>query len=480
MKFNNKSGFSLVEITIAIGLLAALSVGAMKVLTGMKKSSAFSEAKLSELEIRKNIAVILTDKVACQNTFSGISIGGVVNQVKDASGNNKFVVGEVYGNDNLLISTMRTSDKNQVESDGSRLVDLIVGLKKNKVTTNQNTVEVKIQLKVIAPSAIGNISSCFSETGNILEQACDSQNGIWLGSLCSLDLYVLRSGDTMTGSLSVPLLNSSGSIIASQICTGGSCKTISELALANRSCLSGTLQFGVKTDGTPNCRDVTCTSDKYFAGLDGAGNKICKKVPSGPCGANQYISSIDSNGTINCSALPVNAAVSCGAGNFIQDISASGTATCRVLPDVAGLDCGLGYYSMGFGSDGNIVCQSAAPPVNCVGSWGACSSTCDPGIETYAVTTNSSGGGTACPSGNGATRACNLGSCTYTYTQPTVGCPSGGSGGGTFSLPNTLCTNPNGANSYNDNEYSSIYNYWEFNCSAGRIQTITRYECGFD
>lgn len=475
----NQRGLSLIEIIIATGLLAAMSVGVMKVISGAQKGNVVSEAKLEELEIKKNIAMILADKVACQKTFTGISIGSTLGQIKNSADNPIFEIDKVYGNNSLKIASMRTSDRNEVAADGSRVVDLVVGLKKNKVLTSQNIVEIKIQLKVIAPGSSGIISACFSATGNVLEQACDSLDGTWSGSICTLDRYVLKSGDSMIGTLTVPLLNASGGIESNQICSGANCKTIPDLAIANLSCSMGTLQSGVNAAGSPICKDVNCTSDKYFAGLDASGNKICQKVPTGPCGAGNYVSSINSNGDVICSSLPVDSAVLCGVGNYIQDISASGMVTCKPMPTAAGKICAAGSYAQGFSNTGSIICQTVTTAVDCVGSWGPCSQACGPGVRIYSISTAASGGGTACPATNGAGQACLIESCTFDYFQPYIHCSSGPNAGGDFSIAHSsgCAANANGASSYGETCGPPLYCDWIFNCSGGKIQSVAAFGC---
>ncbi len=57
------------------------------------------------------------------------------------------------------------------------------------------------------------------------------------------------------------------------------------------------------------------------------------------------------------------------------------------------------------------VCNTQGCPVNCVGSWVGCNVTCGTGIDTYTITTPAANGGTACPTADGATKACVLAPC---------------------------------------------------------------------
>jgi hypothetical protein len=72
--------------------------------------------------------------------------------------------------------------------------------------------------------------------------------------------------------------------------------------------------------------------------------------------------------------------------------------------------------------DANNKCLAAAPvtsgpnspsggPVDCVGSWGACSTTCGTGTQIYNVTTPAANGGTACTNNQGDVRRCSGPAC---------------------------------------------------------------------
>ncbi len=110
----------------------------------------------------------------------------------------------------------------------------------------------------------------------------------------------------------------------------------------------------------------------------------------------------------------------------------------------------------------NICFMGQIEKVNCIGSWGSwgsCSTSCGGGTQTqtYTVTTPASGGGTACPSANGATnsQSCNTQACCV-GNQGTV-CGSkpgyclyacvlacGGCGGGTASYDSAAGWNCSG------------------------------------
>ena len=86
--------------------------------------------------------------------------------------------------------------------------------------------------------------------------------------------------------------------------------------------------------------------------------------------------------------------------------------------------------------DGSVtVTVNPAPvPVNCVGSWSACSN----GTQTYTITTNAANGGTACPATNGATQTCGV-TGGWSGWSP-ASCPS--ACGQSASTQTRTCTSP--------------------------------------
>jgi hypothetical protein len=346
MKMNNK-GFTLVEGLILGGLLGGLALVGATMSKNMNQGQATAEAKLEDIELRRQIVTILTDKVACANTLSGVNIGGSISSIKNASGAVMFQVGGNYGNGSLQINSFTTADLNQTFPDGTRMIGLSVGLTKLKNTTKPAKNSV-ITLRVKAPSANAAITSCFADFEQLIRSACLSAGGAWSGSDCSYDaLYVKRVGDTMTGNLTAPQFNGNiygtnatfassvttdfatltNSLTSALFCTGANCKAIGDFALSNKECPSGQVMTGVKPDGTPNCRALQCPANEYFAGLDGASNPICRPFPTKTCPTHQYVTKVNADGTVICDILPNNAISNCPSGMVMQSVNL-GIPTC--------------------------------------------------------------------------------------------------------------------------------------------------------
>ncbi|MGZ3788398.1 MAG: prepilin-type N-terminal cleavage/methylation domain-containing protein [Bacteriovorax sp.] len=389
MIFKNQKGFTLPEIMIATGLLAALSLGVMSMMKNMQKGQVVSETKMEELELRRLITTLLIDQVACQNTLGGTNIGTSISQIKNNANVVAFQTNNTYGNNSVKITSMSTQDLGIVNADGTRTINLNLALTKMKQLSGGGTKNVSIQLNVSAPSANGTISKCFVDSNQIISTAnqtgCASLGGTWNGasSTCYLGNYVNKNGDTMTGTLNANVNgnltgnvtgnvtgNISGAngafttkVTSPQFCTGANCKAIGDFALSNKACANGYAQIGVNADGTPNCKALQCPANQYFAGLDASSNAICRPYPTNTCPTNQYVAQVNADGTVVCAIVPNNATATCPAGQVLQSISA-GVPTC--VNKGAGTSCSVGQVVTAVASDGTVTCGNAGVV------WGTC------------------------------------------------------------------------------------------------------------
>ncbi len=398
-----QTGFSLLEVIIAGSLLGAISLALMQMNSNMFKGQATAKVKMEEIELRRLMISVLAEKRACENTFSGISVGQSVSSIKTTNNSRMFEVGKSYGSNSLQLQSMTTRDKGEVAT-GTRMIDLLVTTRKlQKQAYGADVKSFTIPLKVNALSATALVTSCYSDenaiVSNATKEACLALGGVWnvTTSSCTLSSYVRKTGDTMTGNLSLVGLNASGNVNATgnittsgnlntagsvvagadltasgriqssttisaqgnittsqKICTNSNCKSLDELALANQSCPNGQVANGVKADGKPNCRALQCPGNQFFAGIDVSNNPVCRPYPTNTCPTNQYVKQVNADGTVQCDIIPNTANATCPAGHVLQSISA-GTPTC--VPVQANISCPDGLVLRGI-SNGNPVCGS--------------------------------------------------------------------------------------------------------------------------
>lgn len=414
----NHNGFTLIEIVIASGLLAALSLGVMQTMHTMQKGQVQSETKMEEIEIRRLVTTLLADKVACQNTLVGNNIGANITSIKNAGGATLYQTGNTYGNNSIKLTNIKTVDLNQVGTDGTRVVNLVLTLQKQKKLAGSTSKDATIQLNVKAPSATGVITECFGDSQQIVENSCISIGGTWNGATCTLNNFVLKTGDTMTGALNLTSAAATGNISAAQFCSGGNCKAITDLALSNQLCPNGQVANGTKADGTPNCRALQCPANQYFAGLDISNNAICRPYPTNTCPTNEYVSQVNANGTVQCAVIPNTATSTCPVGQVLQSINA-GVPTC--VNKGAGTSCGAGQVVSAVAADGSVTCINKGPGTSCPAGR-AITTVAANGSVTCSSISGTRGGSyrkpSACTSPNPVTGAC---TCPSPYTA--IGIP---------------------------------------------------------
>lgn len=206
----------------------------------------------------------------------------------------------------------------------------------------------------------------------------------------------------------------------------------------------------------------TCPTNRpMFAGYfpsAGPGHKQgeadCRAIPQTDCGVGRYVASIDPL-TLEPRCEDAGRAMSCSANEFYSTFEWNGgstvNGTCAPRKDP--------FTEMGFDYASNstldptyisrdpdsadpqppplpapeVVTWSnpnpqpastcyVPPPVNCQGSFGACSVPCAGGLQTFLITQPAANGGAACAYTNGATQACNTQACPVTPPPPPSSC----------------------------------------------------------
>jgi prepilin-type N-terminal cleavage/methylation domain-containing protein len=116
-------GFSLLEVVIVIGLLG---VAGTFLTTILKNGSMGQKTLLAQDDARiltENVASLLTDPIACANTFGGLNPtdanGATVSSIKDKNGSSQFSVGQKYGKgiqlDGIVIGGQGTDARTNVQ-----------------------------------------------------------------------------------------------------------------------------------------------------------------------------------------------------------------------------------------------------------------------------------------------------------------------------------------------------------------------------
>lgn len=216
-KFND-SGFSLVEIMVAVGMVGALSLVVMT----LKKDTATSTKRLeiaSEIVTLHNaIGQILLDEAACTNTLSGRDVTGAVAvpNVVTAGGANLYSVGSTYGNGTVLLQAATA----QIVGGTKTAITAEPGKSRANVRMRFNyrrvsaliTGNTDLQREIIVSAKMNTASevveSCYSTEGDAIQEAmkksCEAIEGTYdaANEKCDLKHYHVGSSDLNSAAVS--------------------------------------------------------------------------------------------------------------------------------------------------------------------------------------------------------------------------------------------------------------------------------------
>lgn len=165
----------------------------------------------------------------------------------------------------------------------------------------------------------------------------------------------------------------------------------------------------------PKYASKTCASigkpAQIVTAVASDGTITCSPLYSGQCNAaTQIVRGISSTGAVQCAARtqPANCPTPCvGAWGACSKTCGGGLQTYSVISPATNGGAACTAPSPG----ATQACNTQACPVNCVGSFGACSQACGGGTMTYSIAIPASGGGAACAYKSGDTVSCNTQAC---------------------------------------------------------------------
>ncbi|MDD4976386.1 MAG: type II secretion system protein [Bacteriovorax sp.] len=167
----NKSGFSLIEILIAIGLMGALSAWMMNIFSQQTRNEKTTATNLDIDAIGQEIRNILADGGSCAKNFKGVNpnLAGAVNEIQkvlsDGTIQKRYLANEKkVGNSGVIISgyDLKT-DETYLIPNGQKVGEtvLLVTYDRGKMVQGAKIKSFKIPLSLILDDA-GNILSCNS------------------------------------------------------------------------------------------------------------------------------------------------------------------------------------------------------------------------------------------------------------------------------------------------------------------------------
>jgi hypothetical protein len=161
----SQKAFGIVEVLVAIGLVAIMAVGITSMLTGTMKSQKGIQAKDQQREVTAEVRTLLNDKTACLNSFGGQNpqTGFSILRIKDAANVARYTIGandktgmltfKEFRVDNWLADAGYTTQGNS---------DLKIKLSKVGDTGTVKDISPDVITLKTKRNAAGNIIECFS------------------------------------------------------------------------------------------------------------------------------------------------------------------------------------------------------------------------------------------------------------------------------------------------------------------------------
>ena len=180
----NEKAFGLVEVLVAMGLMAIVGWGISTMLSNTGKAQKAIQAKDIQREVMAEITSHLSNKTACLNSFGGSNPASAFTKttIVDSLNIAKYTVGTNHGSNLVQYTEFKIEDwLAEAGYTTQGRANLTVKLMKLGTIIGVKDIEQKIGLRVKL-DASNNISECFSTATNA--------NGFWLpGAANPSDIY---------------------------------------------------------------------------------------------------------------------------------------------------------------------------------------------------------------------------------------------------------------------------------------------------
>ncbi len=166
----NQLGVSAMSMVVGAAIVGGVGLGAATLMKNMASSAKGGDVRQEVQSFMDDISDLLTDKVACRNSFTGVNAAdGAVTVINDKDGNPKYSVGETYGIQRLKLVSMRLQDLPGLDD----TVEIIPGdegstrLVIKFVQQKEGSVEIRKTLNIFvstsgATAATATVEACYS------------------------------------------------------------------------------------------------------------------------------------------------------------------------------------------------------------------------------------------------------------------------------------------------------------------------------
>ena len=189
MKIKNESGFTLVEVMVAVGLLGGLAVAGMSLFKNQNKAQKNVEKNYEVTTIANEIRNVLSTPANCLASLNGVNpSGGAVTYLKKEINS---VLTDVYPVNTKLPGDIKINSYGLVKTHPSLQANetiLQITFSKGKSVIREESVR---QIKIIYSPAAGPISTCYA--------ASSANDTIWEQSSVDINDIFYMTGDVGVG-----------------------------------------------------------------------------------------------------------------------------------------------------------------------------------------------------------------------------------------------------------------------------------------
>lgn len=349
----NKNGFGLVEVLMAAGLAGGIALTIAKLSQDANRVTKTTESNNEINMMMNDVAYILSDKANCRASISPAGTtpaqdGVVTNIIRvQPTPPNRVIYQSTgsYGNNTFTLQSMRTIKT----SPTSVSLELTIA-RNNKVATGAKVITKTIPLRAVLDPTGNQIQTCFSDVDSIIttaaEKACQGNSARWDAAAgeCHHDINIIGA----TGS---PMTCPTGQAPKQVSLTSGTATFTCAPVMATTTCPAGQFLDGFDASGAPRCAIIPCgdnqlmkrvgansyqcitvdysncgpgtvmvwnnsttmscrksacdvANNEYLVAINSNGDPLCRKLPGGVCGTNQYIKTVRPDGTLECATIP--------------------------------------------------------------------------------------------------------------------------------------------------------------------------------
>lgn len=389
----NQSGFTLMEVVTAVGIVAIMALVVMNAKRTSDKTMSVVQRNNDINEVIQYLTTELSKQEVCEKNFSTKAVAASYTSLVDRNGTTIFQTGpynsvNANGGQKFALNIVSIA----TTAGGGNKMNLTVTYKLTAKLWEAARANETFVIPINVYLTNGAISSCYSDLQSALatavSAACQGNGAKYINPDASYPYghceheIALTVGGTPQAPVSNVFSCPAGQVLQN-IDTSANKMSFTCVAVTANSAACPAFSYvkGYNADGTLNCQDVrTIFPNSGFMVIRGTtlvvqniscpgGNTILRKINadgsldcvnprlSQACPPNYYAGGgVNPDGSVTC--VPAGNSA-CSAGMYIKSIDAAGTVSCA-YPYIPG-SCAAGTVMNGLDASGNVTCVTNPP-----------------------------------------------------------------------------------------------------------------------